>query len=109
MAQTREVRGVATSVRCEGDTTHVRYHDTDVVSFTATTITLRSGGWRTATTKLRMNQASHQFNLGFEVYQHRHVWWVQFLADRSTVAFYDGMTLQRIPVAWDGDRWVAQA
>jgi len=33
MTQLRQVKGIATSVRMEGKRTHVRYHQTDVVSF----------------------------------------------------------------------------
>lgn len=109
MSQTREVRGVATSIRSDGEWTHVRYHATDVVSFNAHEVVLRSGGWETATTKLRMNQASHQFNLGYTVYQHKHEWFVMSIADRSVQPFRDGMTVPRIPVSWTGERWIAQA
>jgi len=56
MTQLRQVKGIATSVRMEGKRTHVRYHQTDVVSFDDERVTLRTGGWRTATTKVRMNQ-----------------------------------------------------
>lgn len=38
--------------------TNVVYHETAVVKFNAEKIILNSGGWRTNTTKLRMNQAS---------------------------------------------------
>src|SRR5438046_8308104 len=94
MPQTREVHGVATSVRTNGEWTHVRYHDTDVVSFTRDKIVLRSGGWETATTKLRMNQTAAQFGLGFKVYQRQHKWRV-YVTGRSVVAFVDGMTFVR--------------
>jgi len=93
MAQTMQVRGVATKIRTEGKTTHVRYHSTDVVSFDDETITLRSGGWQTNTTKTRMNQASNQFSLGFSVYQKDYEWFVDF--NGETLNFEDGMTLER--------------
>lgn len=58
---------LSTSVRTEGGWTHVRYHSTDVVSFNASTIILRTGGWNTPTTRRRMNQAAKQFGLGYGV------------------------------------------
>lgn len=76
MSQTRKVSGVKTSVRVVNGETAVRYHSTDVVSFDCKKITLRSGGYRTLTTKLRMNQASNQFDLGYSVYQKDGGWYV---------------------------------
>ena len=76
--QTRLVRGVATKVRHDADGTHVRYHATDVVTIHRNgDVTLRTGGWRTATTKTRMNQAANQFALGFTVYQQDFDWFVR--------------------------------
>lgn len=92
--QTRVVRGVATSIRTEAGMTHVRYHKTDVVSFNDDTITLRSGGWRTVTTKTRMNQAAHQFELGYSVWQRKGEWYVA-TPDGRTLEFYNGMTFDR--------------
>jgi hypothetical protein len=107
MAQTREVRGVATSIRTDGAWTHIRYHQTDVVSFTDDVVVLRSGGWETVTTKLRMNQAARQFNLGFTVYAKRRTWYVHFLADESKREFSDGMEIPRIRTTWTGERHIA--
>lgn len=76
MGQTRKLGTTATSVRSENGATHVRYHQTDVVSFNAHTITLRTGGWKTATTKSRMNQAAHQFGLKYGVSQRKGQWYV---------------------------------
>lgn len=66
----------ATYVRTEGEWTHVRYHNTDVVSFSPLQIILRTGGWETMTTRARMNQASRQFGLGYTVSQRKGVWYV---------------------------------
>ena len=79
MSQTQEVRGVATSIRSEGGFTHVRYHATDVVSFSDKEIILRTGGWFSVTTKLRMNQAANQFDLGFVVGSDKGEWKVSTL------------------------------
>lgn len=58
-------RKTATSVREDSKGwTHVRYHDTDVVSFNADWLIVRTGGWFTNTTKSRINEASDVFALG---------------------------------------------
>lgn len=108
MAQTREVRGVATRVYEAGGMTHVQYHETNVVSFNAQEVVLRTGGWATATTKLRMNQAASQFNLGFRVAQKKGQWFVWFLADGTERPFVEGMTVPRVPCVWTGERWAAE-
>jgi hypothetical protein len=59
----------ATTVKQKGKTLTVRYHRTDVVKATPKTITLDTGGWNTVTTRNRMTQASHQFDLGYYVYK----------------------------------------
>ena len=78
MAQTSICRGVATSVVCTNGRITVVYHNTMVVDVTPEHITLDTGGWKTATTKLRMNQASAQFNLGYSVYQQKGQWFVSY-------------------------------
>ena len=77
MGQTRTIgrRGTAVTRDKDGDT-NVQYYNTIVVSFNQHTITLDTGGWRTATTKTRMNQTANQFNLGFHVYQKDSQWFV---------------------------------
>lgn len=94
MAQNQQVRGVSTTVRTnpEGQT-EVIYHETSVVSFDQNEIVLNSGGWRTNTTKLRMNQASNQFGLGYQVYQKNYEWFVDFKGE--TIEFHSGMILDR--------------
>lgn len=100
MSQMNEARGVATNIRAEKGVTHVRYHSTDVVSFDESEITLRTGGWSTATTKTRMNQASNQFGLRYYVYQKAHRWFVD--TGYSTLPFdSDELTFKRSPYAGD--------
>lgn len=62
MTQQNKVGTHATSVYTGLGITNIQYHGTKVVRFDAETITLDSGGWRTATTKTRMNQAARQFD-----------------------------------------------
>lgn len=88
MAQTQKVSGRATSVFQHDGDTIVKYHNTNVVRFNAKTITLSTGGWKTVTTKVRMNQAANQFDLGYTVYQNNFNWFVQ-LRDGATLEFDD--------------------
>ena len=89
--QTRVVRGVATAIEQDEQGTHVRYHSTRVVTIHPSgDVTLRTGGYRTNTTKCRMNQAANQFSLGFHVYQQDFGWFVRI--GNKDVAF-DGREL----------------
>jgi hypothetical protein len=63
MTQTTRVSGVATSVFTDTDgALCVKYHHTIVWKLHSDgMIELNTGGWRTVTTKVRMNQAFHQY------------------------------------------------
>lgn len=76
MTQTSVVRGVHTCVSVEGDETRVIYRGTTVVRWSHDTIVLDTGGWKSVTTKTRMNQAANQFGLGFGVFQRDFEWFV---------------------------------
>jgi hypothetical protein len=83
----------ATVVLKNDKTTSVIYHETPVVKFNNYKITLNSGGYKTATTKTRMNQASNEFDLGFRVYQQQKKWYVEY--NNQTLNFVDNMVLSR--------------
>ncbi|GAG03802.1 unnamed protein product, partial [marine sediment metagenome] len=72
---------------------NVRYWETDVVSFNDRLIVLESGGYRTNTTKKRMNPVSDQYGLRYLVFQKNFDWFVDFGGE--TVDFEDGMILDR--------------
>ena len=76
MAQQDRIGTHKTTIYREGEFTKVKYHYTDVVSFNDEEIILKTGGYKTNTTKTRMNQTSRQFNLGFTVYQKDWQWYV---------------------------------
>lgn len=78
MGQVHKLGTVATSVRTDNGYTIVQYHATDVVKWNDNVIILNTGGWFTNTTKTRMNQASNQYNLGYQVYQKAHKWHVNY-------------------------------
>lgn len=78
MSQTQRVTGVATKVEQIADLLKIKYHNTVVVEASDSHIILRTGGWKTNTTKTRMNQASNQFELGYQVYQKNFDWFVTY-------------------------------
>ena len=59
------------------------------------TIRLDSGGYRTQTTKLRMNQTSREYNLGFKVYQKQTKWYVE-LSTGQVYDFCDDMEIKTL-------------
>jgi hypothetical protein len=95
------------------------YHRTMVAKAlalaTGTTVTLDSGGYRTVTTKVRMNEFAAQFCDGaYSVYQTRGRWYVNLGKwddpQARTLAFEDGMSfvvnakkapVECIPAGWD--------
>ena len=81
MSQLSVCRGVATKVIQSSGSIIVSYHNTHVVTAKRVgnqwRVTLNTGGWRTNTTKTRMNQASNQYGLGFQVYQSKGAWFVR--------------------------------
>ena len=91
MAQQDKVGSVHTAIQRSRDgITRIVYHSTSVVEIAPDgSVTLDSGGWRTSTTKTRMNQASNQFALGFQVYAKSGAWFVSF--DGRELPFNDGM------------------
>lgn len=95
MAQNQIFRGTARSIVDTPSGREYRYHNTAVVktSKCGKYIWLDSGGYRTATTKMVMNQASHMDNLGFRVSQRYGEWHVWF--GERVVEFKDNMMLHR--------------
>ena len=96
MAQQHKIGTHATTVAASKGTLRVTYHSTVIVEISGDTVTLNSGGWRTSTTKTRINQAAHQFDLGFQVIQKDFQWFVQTAA--GVVPFTDGMSFTKAPV-----------
>lgn len=76
------------------------YHSTEVVRATATIVTLDSGGYRTHTTKTRMNQAANQYGLGYQVFQKDFEWFVGYHG--AVHPFQDGMTFTIAPIEAKG-------
>ena len=93
MAQQNRVGSVHTTVRNRDGVLSVVYHSTEVVKADAESITLDSGGWRTATTKTRINQAANEHGLGFSIFQKAGAWFVNHQG--HVLSFRDGMTIAR--------------
>ena len=81
MSRSSIVGGHKTTVSRKADgSLPVTYHSTEVVKVALDgTVTLDTGGWRSNTTKLRMNQAAQQYGLGFGVFQKNFDWFVCFV------------------------------
>lgn len=92
MSQQTRLGRTATSVFTEDGWTKIIYHSTVVVKFNDSAVVLNSGGWKTATTKTRMNQAGNQFSLGYNVFQKDYEWFVR-LADGSVIDYQEDMSI----------------
>lgn len=70
------------------------YHQTTVAvrDCKERTIRLDSGGWRTATTKKRINQALRYWCINAKLRQSSGIWFVEDPAG-ATHRFYDGITI----------------
>jgi hypothetical protein len=95
MPQTQKVRGVATTVERgkSGEIVAVTYHRTKVFRRdTDATVHLDTGGWKTAATKARMNQAMHESGLPWSVFQKKRKWYV-CNRETGTTLLFDGNTI----------------
>ena len=81
-------------------TTKARVNDRLIVTYQNTAVvqvlnnryvTLDNGGWYTATSKLRMNQASMEYSLGYSVYQVDFTWYVSIGDDVEP--YYNGIVI----------------
>ncbi len=97
MAQMQRVGDHKTTVKADQRMISVVYHSTEVVrverDLIGNVITLRSGGYRTATTKTRINQAANAYGLGFQVFQKAGDWYVK-AADGTVCGFSEGMVIR---------------
>lgn len=96
MAQTRKFQGRARKIQRlpSGDVAY-SYHETVVVMAKANgDIVLNSGGYRTATTKLAINQALCELGSSASVFQRAGKWYVNSSGDDVVCRdFSDGFTL----------------
>ncbi len=94
MSQMQTLGTHKTTVSTDGEgITRITYHNTIVVKYDNLNITLDSGGYETTSTKARMNQASNQFSLGYQVFQKDFTWYIK--TNTQTIKFFDGIMLNR--------------
>lgn len=67
----------------KGGKTRVVFYETAVVVFDEDEILLNTGGWWTVTTRVRMNQASRHFDLGYLVFTKAGKWYVEWAGKRE--------------------------
>jgi hypothetical protein len=96
MGQTQRVSRNNTTVRSSGEELVCILHRTTIVCKRGNTVWLNSGGWRTVTTKTRMNQFANQYCGGsFRVFQDKGEWYVSRKGNLTglnyVVPFEDGM------------------
>lgn len=95
MTKLNKVGNYATTISNDGVHTIVTYHATQVVKFNDKEIILNTGGWRSKTTKSRMNQASNQFNLGYKVWQECGEWYVMWAGGLTQTMLSNSIRLER--------------
>jgi len=92
MPRMDKLSNYATTVASGGDgAMRVVYHNTCIVEWTDRGITLNTGGWRTVTTKRKMEQAARQFGLGYSIWQKDHAWYVK--TPKGEIVPFDGQYL----------------
>lgn len=83
-----------TTVRREGDDVVVTLHNTDIVRVETDRgqARLQAGGWRTVTTKKRINEALQALGSTLSVWQDDHAWYVAPPGVQRSAAprFFDG-------------------
>jgi hypothetical protein len=86
-----------TYARQEQDCVVFKLHNTDIVTVSADDmVTLNSGGWKTPTTKSRMNDILSSVGLKAYVYQEHSIWYLRigpYTADSPTYPYSDNMTI----------------
>ena len=94
MPRMNKLSPYATTINGRDGKTLITYHSTVIVEFDDKTITLRTGGWDSVTTRRKMNQAANQFGLPFGVHREKgesYVW----VHNSRRIPLVDGMTLPR--------------
>lgn len=69
------------------DTLYIRLHRTDIITQFKTLIILKSGGYKTPTTKNRINEYQNVC----QIYQSKGVWYIT--TSREESVFYDGIKI----------------
>lgn len=84
----------STKLVASNDSIGLQYHGTTVVTFYKDgSAKLNTGGWRSKTTKLRINQAIG--SLG-GVFQKNWEWFIYLYKEDRTIPFEDGMVINKL-------------
>ena len=95
MSRSNTLSMYRTQITSEHGVTSIRYANTTIVGYDHEHIILRTGGYKTVTTKRKMNQASAQFGLGFGVFQRNDTWYVQIGDNKPVQYLGDTFTIRR--------------
>lgn len=87
-----------TYARIEDDTIYIRLHNTDIITIARDgSVTLNSSGWRTSTTKARLNSYLTKLNLPACISQERGQWYLFDISNgwdnAARYVYADGMTI----------------
>lgn len=81
-------------IRFDDSSIRLRYHGTTVAEFRHDgSVQVNSGGWRSRTTKDRINQAIRGLGV---VFQENWEWYLHNLQENRIVPFQDGMVLNKL-------------
>ncbi len=90
-----------TTARIDGDKIVIHYHSSDIVELTKHTTKLFSDGWRTYTTKERLNW---YIPSPFSLFQSKGVWYIWNYQDKTEYLFDDGITFILSDDEWNIDQ-----
>lgn len=82
--------GNNTRIRRDGDAIVIRFHFTDILTWTPESVTLNNGGWYSATTKARMQESLPP---SWRLYQESGSWSLVNRANGESYAYINGMTI----------------
>ena len=88
-------RNNTTITRNRDGATVCTLHSTEIVKVYPNCVVFDSGGWRTATTKSRMNECMIEWDLPFRVFQKNGDWLVRNIhCNGLYLDFHDGMQIE---------------
>ena len=73
----------------------IRLHNTDIITFKGNKIILNSGGWRTHTTKARINEYLPE---GLNLFQQNNIWYISRDNNyniKEAIVYYDNITFNK--------------
>ena len=87
-----------TTARIEKDKIIIKYHSSDIAELTESTVKLYSDGYKTYTTKERLNWYSPK---PFSIFQNKGIWYVWNYENKSEYLFEDGITFIKSDGKWE--------